>query len=211
MSNVPKSIEAFFYEKLVNSALFGEPKEGLLDSLKERITAGTDEQFDRAAEIIIRERKSGAFPALAVCLQAIERASREPLKPIANQPKGGERITKDTYHAEALAFGRRIIINREEPIRWGAWRRYYEALGLTWAAQQLGPESTRHEWTVPADMPSQFDRHWVDPNPGEVMPRSAGFYGQDMRRRQADELMDRLPIGLKPKRKRHFGMCAKPV
>jgi hypothetical protein len=203
MSNVPKSIEAFFYGKLISSDLFGEPKDGLLDGLKERVLSGTDEQFDRAAEIIIRERKSGAFPALPICLHAIERAATYQAMPVGGRNNGG-RITKETYHEAAMAYGRRVVIRSDEPIRWSAWRRYAESLGLVFMASRLGRDSTQKEWTVPADMPGQFDPSWIDPNPSEAMQsHTMGYSGSDARKREADEMMSKVPKSMQkgaPKR-----------
>lgn len=161
------------------------------------------EALRAAAESLIR--KGGkSFPAFTACVRALESAPR-----IQAAQAHRSRITKENYHDAARAYGRLVVISRDEPVRWSAWRRYAESLGLHMMAKRLGPDSTQREWTVPSDMPGQFDPSWIDPNPSEATQRGTeGYYGADMRRRQADELMSRLPSKLRPKKQEWGGMDA---
>ena len=199
-------IAPIFMGKLVDSGLYGNPQDGLSDRLKERAPDGlTEAGLLAAAERIIRSRSSGAFPKFPECMAAIE-ACRS-VRVIDSTVRSGSRITKETYHDASRAYGRLVVISRDEPMRWSAWRRYAESLGLHMMASRLGPDSTQREWTVPSDMPGQFDPSWVDHDPSEAIERrTAGYYGGDMRRRQADELMSRLPEKLRKPKEKWGGM-----
>ncbi len=202
-------IAPIFMGKLVDSGLYGNPQDGLSDRLKERAPDGlTEAGLLAAAERIIRSRSSGAFPKFPECMAAIE-ACRS-VKVIDETAWNRSRITRDTYHEAAKAYGRLVVIRSDEPVRWTAWRRYAESLGLAFMAQKLGPESTQREWTVPSEMPGQFDPSWVDPNPSEAFEnRTQGYAGADKRKREADDLMARLPAGLRKGEPNRGGMQKK--
>lgn len=170
----------------------------------------TKDLLTACADHLVRQGGK-SFPQFKVCLRAIQEGLRGQLRPAefkaSNGYRQGDRITKDTYHDAARAYGRLVVINQDEPMRWSAWRRYAESLGLHMMASRLGPDSTQREWTVPSDMPGQFDPSWVDPDPSEAIERrTAGYYGSDMRRRQADELMSRLPEKLRKPKQEWGGM-----
>lgn len=162
MSNAPKALEAFFFNKLVNSGLFGEPKEGLLDSLKERVLAATDEQCDRAAEIIIRERKSGAFPSFPVCQDALRRA--ENFRPQPSSHAGGNRgeaVNRRNYAERVAEYSKRggkpVHLKKDAGLDlWCQWIGFYDRCGLSWHVQQM-MHPDRREWTTPGEVPSHFD------------------------------------------------------
>jgi hypothetical protein len=154
-------IDSVFMAKLLASELYGQPKEGLADRLKERAPRGlTEEGLQAAAEDIIRHRGAGSFPAFPDCMAAIERnATRIIAKPLS----GMDDVTKDNYAERASAFCRRAglangafptVRRADDSRRWETWQAYFSAIGMHAMAQHMNGGQVM---TVPAEWPWHFD------------------------------------------------------
>jgi hypothetical protein len=158
-------IESVFLAKLLASELYGDPVEGLAQSLKERVPNGmTEADLLSAAESVILSHGSGAFPKLPACLRAIEEAhSRFASSPTRGSVWRAGVVTKESYEQAALAFcasrypkGKIPVIDRiAQPKEWDEWQRYYADIGMKASARMM--LDGRNKWTVPSMWPVEFD------------------------------------------------------
>lgn len=172
-------IESVFVARLIESKLYGEPKEGLVAELAEKAPAGlTHEGLLSAANAIIRKRNNGAFPALPACLSEIEARTS-----LADQrfQTGGQSITKDTYAERAIQFCRRAgfkpkVVKRESDTesQWLTWQAYFKAIEMRGLA---GHMRSAQIMTFPIDWPWEFDN--FSPVGSAVQPERVQYYSPD--------------------------------
>jgi hypothetical protein len=162
-------IESVFLARLIESKLYGEPKEGLAAELADKAPSTiTPAGLTAAANAVIRKRNNGAFPALPACLSEIEAHSAE------TKPRAGvsylEPVTPQTWEARATDFARRmgyekgkipVITVKANPDQWEAWRAYFRHIGMKASA---GLMETAERFTVVAAWPQEFD--------GSYLPRA---------------------------------------
>ena len=166
-------IDSVFMAKLVASELYGAPKEGLADRLKERAPRNLNEAgLLAAAEYIIRNRGAGSFPTFPDCMAAIER--HQHAVAADGQTDGRGPVDKATYADRAIQFCRKagrttsscpIITKADHPGQWLTWQAYFKAV------QMRGMVSHMHsaqQMTVPAQWPWEFDLY--SPVVSEVKP-----------------------------------------
>lgn len=156
-------IDAVFMHKLVFSGLYGEPKEGLADRLKERAPRGlTDDGANAAAEHIIRTHASGAFPKFPACLAALTKFTG----PAALSLVPGAAptaVTRETYVDRSIAFCKRAGVNGfhafalerdKQESQWLTWQAYFRAIDMPSFATMM---QSSYRWTVPTEWPWEFD------------------------------------------------------
>lgn len=159
-------IAPVFMGKLLDSGLYGKPQDGLADRLKERAPDGlTEAGLLEAAERIIRQRGSGAFPKFPECMAAIEDAQARTryagtadgtvAKHAATEP-----VTSGNYAVrieEFLKRGKPYLLKREgDADLWCQWIGFYDRCNLDWHVRQMiNPDRT--EWTTPGQIPVHFD------------------------------------------------------
>jgi hypothetical protein len=152
-------IETAFIGRLIESKLYGDPKEGLAAELAAAAPDGlTPANLAAAANAVIRRRNNGSFPALPACLAEIERHCFQH-NPAAGQSFAHDGITKDNYAEMAIAHGKKAggltVIEREGDLdAWAAWRSYYAEIGMRGSALYMVGAA---KWTVPAKLPQHFD------------------------------------------------------
>jgi hypothetical protein len=156
-------IETAFIGRLIESKLYGDPKEGLAAELAAAAPDGlTPANLAAAANAVIRRRNNGSFPALPACLAEIERHCFAPAeRPDNGYAAGG--VTKDNYAELAIAHGRKaggltVIRSAEDPEAWSAWRAYYGSIGMMGSELMMVGAST---WTVPSKFPQHFDTSYT--------------------------------------------------
>jgi hypothetical protein len=155
-------IESVFIDRLMKSDLYADPVEGLVRALKEQSPNGlTIEVLQRAADSIIRNHSSGAFPKTPACLRAIQEALYAAPAPSAVAGTI-DPTTRHNYADRAIAHcrkhgGKPIVISRlDDPDAWKEWELYFERAGMPASASMMR-EAQASSWTVPAKHPWEFD------------------------------------------------------
>jgi hypothetical protein len=175
-------IDSVFMAKLIASELYGDPKEGLADRLKERAPRGlTEAGLMAAAEFIIRNRGAGSFPTFPDCMSAIERHQNQAA--VTGQAATGGPVDKLNYADRAIQFCRRaglaanrcpIITKLDHPGQWLTWQAYFKSIQMPGMASHM---HSAQQMTVPAPWPWDFDLYSPvvsevkpDPTPTRNMP-----------------------------------------
>ncbi len=129
------TVEEIQHHFLDRMAHLGEPKEGFVEKLEEKLGRNVEtHHLEHAAHVITTQVRSTTVPALSVCLKHINEAARNPSN--ASQLPGVtvNHVTPDNYNEKALAHMRTYrrgdqLGHMIEPgtKSWEAWGAYFKA------------------------------------------------------------------------------------
>ena len=160
-TNISSLIDIYFIQALVNAKLYAEPAEGLSDAIAGRVSGVTPDGLTAATMRIISNRKSGTFPKVPECVDAIK--STQFAQPQQSGSGFSGEITKQTYFEQALSHARRApliaISAAAQPSQWEAWCEYFGYLGLNFSHKAMR-SGIAQNFTVPTPWPEHFDRNY---------------------------------------------------